>query len=112
MRQPPEGSDIHDLCRTGSLVPSVVGPDQGWHFMRRIGNGQCSGSMYAVEDGWEPKMGLVIGGFGKIFFTRACVHTYVAESPKKERKPGKAGKGNKRGKAEKAEKPAKSKKKK
>ena len=100
MRQPPEGSDVHDLCRTGSLVPSVVVPDQGWHFTRRIGNGQCSGSMYAVEDGWKPKMGLVTGGLGKLFFTKAYVHTYIEETPKKVRKTDKAGKGDQVVKAE------------
>jgi hypothetical protein len=73
----------HDLCNAGSLIPSVVGSDQGWYFIRRIETHLGSCAVYEVRDNWRPKQGLVPGGIGKTFFTKACVQQIVFESQKR-----------------------------
>jgi len=65
---------IGELCRSGGLVPSVVGSDQGWFFIRRIVVGQLVCSVYEVRDGCEPRRGFVRGDTGEYFYTKARVH--------------------------------------
>jgi hypothetical protein len=64
---------IQDLCKSGGLVPSIVGSDQGWYFIRRIETSQGHCSVYEVRDNWRPKPGWVTGDTGEDFFTKAAV---------------------------------------
>ncbi len=52
------------------MIPSMVGPDQGWYFVRKIVVGLSSCAVYDVEDGWEPQKGWVTGDDGKFSYTK------------------------------------------
>lgn len=52
-------------------MPSVVGPDQGWHFVRRIPCKYGSCCVYNVEDGWRPRHVTVGYGGETVFYTKA-----------------------------------------
>lgn len=60
-------NDPHNLCRGATLVPSVVGPDQGWHFVRRIVVGNLFCAVYEVDDNWRPRDDKIVG---EVFFTK------------------------------------------
>lgn len=42
------------LYRGDRTIPSLIGPDQGWKFVRRIDYPYGHGCVYDVEDGWRP----------------------------------------------------------
>lgn len=59
------------ICKSDKPIPSVIGPDQGWHFVRRISSpyGECC--MYDVDDGWRPRKATVKFGRKEGFCTKA-----------------------------------------
>lgn len=90
-RSAAEEATVLDLCRAGTVVPSVVGSDQGWYFIRRIVTGLGACSVYEVRDGWEPKSGWVTSDDGGCFFTKpsSLQLTPDADQGKKPRGKGK-----------------------
>jgi len=59
------------ICKSDKPIPSVIGPDQGWHFVKRIYSkyGECC--MYDVDDEWHPKNATAGSESRKDFYTKA-----------------------------------------
>lgn len=58
------------LCRGDRPIPGLIGPDQGWHFLRRIefSGGHCA--VYEVNDNWHPRESYFEQHGEKTFFTK------------------------------------------
>lgn len=68
------------LYRGDRAIPSLIGPDQGWKFVRRIDYPHGHGCVYDVEDGWRPTDTTV--GHCKIAFEEVVFYTKVRNGEK------------------------------
>jgi hypothetical protein len=61
------------ICKSDRPIPSIIGPDQGWHFVRVISSkyGRCC--VYDVYDEWHPREATVGFGREEIFYTKVKV---------------------------------------
>jgi len=59
---------ISFLCKGDKPIPGLIGPDQGWHFIRRIESPGGNCAVYEVTDDWRPRE--AIEYVDRVFYTK------------------------------------------
>ena len=58
------------VFKSDKAIPSVIGPDQGWHFVKKIQTQHWSCCVYDVDDDWHPKYATVGYDKNAVFYTK------------------------------------------